>query len=151
METKKEWLAPCGLYCGVCGIMIADRDNNEKFKERLAGVYGVKPGDIKCGGCLAEDDKVFGYCRVCPIKTCVREKGFENCTPCDEFPCSYVENFPMPVGKKVILRAIPQWREWGTGKWVEEEEKRYHCPECGQPLFRGAKRCRNCKEPVDVD
>jgi len=32
MEIHKEWLAPCGLYCGVCGILMATRDNNEKFK-----------------------------------------------------------------------------------------------------------------------
>jgi len=33
MEIHGEWLAPCGLYCGVCGILMATRDNNEKFKE----------------------------------------------------------------------------------------------------------------------
>jgi predicted RNA-binding Zn-ribbon protein involved in translation (DUF1610 family) len=57
----------------------------------------------------------------------------------------------MPVGKKVMLRAIPQWREWGTEKWVGEEEKRYVCPSCGYQLFRGAKRCRNCDVSVDRD
>ena len=38
MEINREWLAPCGLYCGVCGIMIAHRDDNLKFKERLTQV-----------------------------------------------------------------------------------------------------------------
>jgi len=57
----------------------------------------------------------------------------------------------MPVGKKVILRAIPEWRELGTEKWVAAEEKRYHCPECGNSIFRGAKRCNKCKNPVNVD
>jgi len=27
-----ELLAPCGLYCGVCGIYMASRDNNQKLK-----------------------------------------------------------------------------------------------------------------------
>ena len=39
----------------------------------------------------------------------------------------------------------------GTEKWVEAEQKRYLCPHCGYQLFRGAKRCRGCKEPVDQD
>jgi hypothetical protein len=39
--------------------LIAHRDGNEKFKERLATVYGVKPADLKCEGCLS--DTVFGY------------------------------------------------------------------------------------------
>jgi len=49
------------------------------------------------------------------------------------------------------MRSIPTWREHGTEKYVEEEEKRYHCPECGNPLFRGAKKCNKCKISVDVD
>ncbi len=149
MEARKELLAPCGLYCGVCGVYYAHRDNNEKFKERLCTVYGTTPEEIKCEGCLS--DVVFKFCLTCPIKTCVLERNYEGCHQCEEFPCKYIDNFPLPVGKKVILRAIPQWREWGTEKWVEEEEKRYICPNCGYRLFRGAKRCRSCKEPVDQD
>ena len=57
----------------------------------------------------------------------------------------------MPVGKKVIMRAVPHWREVGTEQWVADEEARYVCPSCGAELFRGAKRCRQCKEPVDAD
>ena len=91
------------------------------------------------------------YCRVCPIKSCAEEKGYEGCYQCDDFPCSFIEDFPQPVGKKVMMRAIPQWREMGTEKWVAAEEARYQCPQCGLKLFRGAKRCRECKTPVDLD
>jgi predicted RNA-binding Zn-ribbon protein involved in translation (DUF1610 family) len=55
------------------------------------------------------------------------------------------------VGKKVILRAIPYWRDHGTEQWVAEEERRYICPSCGHQLFRGAKRCNECKQTVDLD
>ncbi len=149
METKKEFAAPCGLYCGVCGIYIAHRDDNLKFKERLTGVYGVGVDEIKCEGCLS--DEPFVYCRTCVIKTCTAEKGFEGCHQCDDFPCETIDRFPLPVGKRVILRAIPYWREHGTEKWMEEEEKRYLCPHCGYKLFRGAKTCRSCKAAVDLD
>lgn len=149
MSVERELLAPCGLYCGVCAIYIADRDSNLKFKERLTDVYGVGVGDIHCRGCLSDD--VFGYCRVCPIRECIQEKGIEGCHKCDEFPCRFIGDFPLPVGKKVILRAVPAWRELGTERWLAEELERYHCPECGCALFRGAKRCRNCKAKVDVD
>jgi len=149
MENKKELAAPCGLYCGVCGIWVAYRDNNTKFKERLTTVYGVSVDDIKCEGCLS--DELFGYCQTCSIRSCTFKKGIEGCHQCNDFPCKFIENFPLPVGKKVILRAIPTWRELGTERWMEEEGKRYHCPYCDYKLFRGAKKCRNCQKTVDVD
>jgi len=149
MEVNQELLAPCGLYCGVCGIRIAHRENNLKFKERLSAVYQVPAEELACEGCLSQ--VVFKYCRVCPIKSCTQKRGYEGCHQCSEFPCVHIQNFPMPVGKKVMLRAIPQWRELGAEKWVAAEEQRYLCPACGHALFRGAKRCRNCKAPVDQD
>jgi hypothetical protein len=59
--------------------------------------------------------------------------------------------WPSPGGKKVMLRAIPRWKELGTEKWVEEEEKRYVCINCGNSLYRGANECNLCKSPFDLD
>ena len=42
MTVNPDLISPCGLYCGVCAIYIAHRDNNEKFKERLVGLYKGK-------------------------------------------------------------------------------------------------------------
>ena len=153
VNVKKELLAPCGLYCGVCSIYIAHRDNNLKFKERLLPIYKAfakNVDDIACTGCLS-DGIVFPVRRSCPIKKCSQDKGINGCHQCNDFPCKFIENFPIQVGKRVILRAIPTWREFGTEKWVEEEEKRYRCPDCGNVLFRGAKRCNKCGIAVDVD
>lgn len=157
MELKNEFLAHCGLYCGVCGVYYATRDDNEKFLTRLLEMYqqkipglkGVSIEDLKCNGCLS--DRVSLFCRTCSIKACNEEKGYSGCHQCDDFPCEHIEKFPVPIGKKVILRAIPYWREHGTEKWVTDEEARYHCPECGHKVFRGAKRCNQCKTEVDLD
>ncbi|MBU1672263.1 MAG: DUF3795 domain-containing protein [Actinobacteria bacterium] len=151
VEVNRQYLAPCGLYCGVCAVMYATRDENPKFRERLTAVYGLPAEEIYCAGCLAPTDQVWILCKECVIKACTLEKGYEGCHQCSQWPCRYIEEFPIEVGKKVIMRTIPQWREWGTERFVEEEEKRYHCPSCGYELFRGAKRCRSCGEPVDVD
>jgi len=155
VSINKKLLAPCGLYCGVCAVYIAHRDKNLKFKQSIVKVYHPftkTPEDIKCKGCLSQDkEEIFAFCQQCGIRECVLEKGIEGCHQCEEFPCWRIKKFPMPVGKKVIMRAIPFWREHGTEKYVEEELKRYVCPECGNPLFRGAKHCNKCKTPVDVD
>ena len=154
-DINKNLLAPCGLYCGVCAVYIADRDDNLKFKKRIVNVYAPftkVPEDIKCTGCMSEDDATkFAFCQKCGIRDCVKKKQIEGCHQCETFPCWRIKRFPMPVGKKVISRAIPFWKEHGTEKYVEEEEKRYHCPECSNSLFRGAKKCNQCHIPVDVD
>ena len=163
MTINPDFVAPCGLYCGVCAIYMADRDDNEKFKQRLVNLYkgeiagkGTLPGsetlttaDIRCGGCLSKD--LFMHCRRCEIRSCAREKGYEGCHQCDAFPCAHIENFPMTIGKKVILRAIPHWRAVGTEKWIEDEEARYICPDCGNRVFRGAVTCNKCKTKLDLD
>jgi len=162
-QVNPDFLSPCGLYCGVCAILKAHRDNNRKFKERLLALYkgevpgkGKLPGsesltieDMQCEGCLSENP--FVYCRQCDMKDCTRERGYEGCHECPDFPCALIEHFPMAIGKKVILRAVPYRREVGTEKWALDEEDRYVCPECGNTLFRGAVRCNQCKTGVDLD
>ena len=162
MAVNPDFVAPCGLYCGVCAIHIAGRDNNEKFKAALVNLYqgnlgkGTLPGsenltlaDIHCGGCLSGD--LFMHCKQCEIRQCTMDKGYEGCHQCSDFPCEFIDEFSMTIGKKVILRAIPYWREHGTEKWIADEEARYVCPECGNKLFRGAQRCNQCKTAVDLD
>jgi hypothetical protein len=105
--------------------------------------------DIKCSGCMS--DERFMHCRQCEIRSCVSRRGFSGCHQCHEFPCGHIDDFPMAIGKKVILRAIPHWREVGTEKWVQDEEARYNCPECGAKTFRGAVKCGQCKVRLALD
>lgn len=149
MEIEKELLAPCGLYCGVCGIRTAHRTQDPKLKDKLARAYGLSPEDISCEGCLSASP--FKFCRVCAIRQCAGDRSFEGCYQCGDFPCSRVNEYPFPEARERILKAVPRWRELGTERWVEAEEKRYRCPQCQARLFRGAKKCRNCGELVKLD
>jgi hypothetical protein len=155
---NKDLMAPCGLYCGACGVYIATRDGNEKFRGIMAGLYGTKPEDTACRGCMQPDppDTLYGYCRSCGIRDCVRSRGLYSCHACEEWPCGLIENFGLATGVRVMKRTIPLWRakvaelgdEAGSVEWARAECERYHCSGCGEPLFRGAQRCRVCKKPV---
>jgi hypothetical protein len=108
MEINPDFASPCGLYCGVCAIYIAHRDNNEKLKQGLVNLYkGKVPGkgalpncedlsteDIKCGGCLS--DEPFMHCLQCEIRICTKEKGY---TGCHELLCG-----PFHIGERSVLK-----------------------------------------------
>lgn len=154
----KRLMAPCGLYCGTCGVYVATRDGNEKFKQVMGGLYGTPPEETLCRGCMQPDppQQLYLYCKMCTIRECVKTKGYYSCHQCDGWPCDQIENFGLATGRRVMQRTIPIWRqkveelgdEEGSVEWARSECQRYHCPDCGKPLFRGAQRCRACKAPV---
>jgi hypothetical protein len=52
---NKNLMAPCGLYCGACGVYLATRDENEKFRAVMGNLYGTKPEETECLGCMQPD------------------------------------------------------------------------------------------------
>ena len=155
---NKNLMAPCGLYCGACGVYIATRDGNEKFRAIMGNLYGTKPEETACLGCMQPDppEKMYQYCGACPIRDCIKSKAYYSCHQCADWPCTITDNFGFATGQRVMKRAIPLWRskvaeygdEKGSEEWAGAELERYHCPDCGNPLFRGAQHCRVCKKQV---
>lgn len=155
---NKSLMAPCGLYCGTCGVYIATRDKNEKFRAIMANLYGTKLEETECLGCMQPDTStaIYNWCKICTVRNCAKSKGYYSCHQCDQWPCDMINNFGFATGVRVMKRTIPVWREKvaqlgddrGSIDWARAECKRYHCSACGEPLFRGAQRCRACKKPV---
>jgi hypothetical protein len=59
---------------------------------------------------LAKGDRVEIRC-ICSFFV-KKYNGYTGCHQCDEFPCHLIENFPMTVGKKVIMRYSILARGW---------------------------------------
>jgi hypothetical protein len=141
----------------VCRIRQATEENDLVYLGRLVRIYArrfpefasVPPGELLCDGCLST--RRFPFCQECSIRECAQGSGYQGCHQCPDFPCFRIDEFPMPEGRIVILRAIPYRRTHGTEAWVLAEETRYRCPDCGQKLFRGAKQCVQCRAVVELD
>ena len=152
-----EAAAPCGLYCGVCRLYTATQEGDLGLLGRLARIYArrledvnsLTADDLLCDGCLSKRRSFL--CRACSIRDCTHDKGIQGCHCCDDFPCDRIDAFPVPVGRRVILRSIPYRRAHGTEIWVRAEEARYCCPDCGGSTYRGAQRCPRCQTPVSLD
>ncbi len=147
--NQTELAAPCGLYCGVCGIHMAHANDDLEFKERLAEELGLTVEDIKCEGCRS--DVLFEGCKSCGIRSCVAEKAIEGCHQCNDFPCRHIVDYPLHYGRRVMERAVPDRRALGVEEWIGKERRRYRCPYCGGKAYMGAKECWDCREPVDID
>jgi hypothetical protein len=147
MSFKKEYLSPCGMYCSVCAVRVADRDNDQELKGMLAPIFGTKPEQVACEGCLS--DKTFQFAKACAIRACAGEKCLESCHQCKDFPCDHFKTFPFEIARQQMLAAIPRWKELGTEQWVMETEKRFTCSHCGSLLHRYATLCNRCRKPAD--
>ena len=146
LSVNPNLLAPCGLYCGVCAILYADKQGNEKMKQKLAKAYWCKPEQIQCDGCLSDNRYVF--CEACKIRDCVTNKGIAGCHECAEWPCKLIEKFPFKLAKRFMKVSIPVWKEKSDAEWVKWEEANWTCKSCGTLAFRGAKRCPKCKTDI---
>jgi len=146
-KELKNLLAPCGLYCGVCGIYYATKNNNDKLRKKLAKAYWCKKSSINCNGCLS--DNRFFFCKTCKIRNCVMEKKISGCHECDDFPCKFIEQYPYNLAKEYMLISTQVRRNLRNDElWIRWEEENWKCKNCGEITFRGAKRCPKCKEEI---
>jgi len=85
-----KMIAYCGLVCSNCPTFLATQNDDDIAREKTAALYAekfgfdLKPEDINCDGCLTIGGRQIGYCQVCKIRECCREKGLENCGFCAE-------------------------------------------------------------------
>ena len=97
-------LGYCGLSCQTCPIFqatrVGDKAEQEKMRTEIARVcreeydliYDLK--DITdCDGCWTDNGNLFLACRSCKIRNCARERKYENCAHCPEYPCKNLEEF----------------------------------------------------------
>ena len=56
---NKDLMAPCGLYCGTCGVYIATRDGNEKFKAIMGNLYGNNANSYEAASDPVNDPQKF--------------------------------------------------------------------------------------------
>lgn len=86
-------VAHCGIICSDCPTFKATKANDDDERRRVAELWTkqydkeYKLEDINCDGCLTEGQRIFGYCKVCEIRTCAKERNVENCAHCDEYAC----------------------------------------------------------------
>lgn len=93
----KDLIACCGLDCENCDARKATITNDDELRVKTAKEWAeandapIKPEHINCMGCRTEGVKYLYCTELCPVRKCVREKGFKTCADCSEIDaCSMV-------------------------------------------------------------
>ncbi len=125
----------CGLYCGACPDMLKTR----------AG----KAAD-PCYGCKSEHPT--GHCATCGIKACARSKGYEFCDECAELSaCEKMRGFmidPQWPYHQSVLKNMEAIRRGGLATWLEAQDKRWRCANCGASHSWWDETCPQCGQAV---
>ena len=144
MDDKKHSIldnvAPCGLVCYACNGC-----NHGIIKELIGKLLGYLDGyddyvtkswpddsniiknsmqvlkhweSLDCPGCRHEDHQCHN--QNCHIRSCTREKGFDFCAECVDFPCDKVDE------KKTFtdfwIAGNTRIRDAGVEKYFEEQK-----------------------------
>ncbi|KPK70022.1 hypothetical protein AMJ82_04235 [candidate division TA06 bacterium SM23_40] len=131
----------CGLYCGACPVLRANRDGRV---EEVAGEWKMKPEDLRCHGCKTET--LSSFCTSCDIKKCAEDEDVEFCFDCSEFPCKRLVAFKDDecAHHSIVLKNLEAIRERGLDDWLAEQKSRWSCPECGVGSAWYEKECGAC-------
>jgi hypothetical protein len=98
--NMKKIIAYCGINCSECPAYLATQTGNREELKKVANEWSTDsmsftPEEIQCEGCN-QNEKIFSWCGECPIRSCCRNKGYDNCAYCDEYVC---DNLKMTFDK----------------------------------------------------
>lgn len=127
-------IAPCGMNCGLCINYLAMK--NDLNKQGFRKTY--------CAGCLPRGQNCTFMKSHCELLG----KGLVRfCHECGDFPCRRLKALDKRYRTKYHMSMLDNLvfiKEQGMEKFLEAEEAKWHCPECGQVLCCHNGLCLNC-------
>ena len=135
-EFTPELIAPCGINCALCGGYLALR-------------YNVKSKGIRmpyCKGCRPRDKECSFLKKRCEL---LLDNKVRFCYECKDFPCGNLikldDNDKPKTGFRVsMIENLEFIKSNGITKFLNREQEKWKCPECGQVICCHNGVCFNC-------
>ena len=127
--TDPTLIAPCGINCRLCRAYTRDKN--------------------VCPGCRGDDSSKMKSCANCKLKNCENlAKGqYEYCFVCDEFPCARLSHLDKRYRTRYglsVLDNLISIKNFGIINFVNNENKKWACPQCGSMLCMHKPECLSC-------
>jgi hypothetical protein len=131
-SIPENLFASCGMNCLVCYVYLRVK----------------KP----CGGCLGESPGKPAHCRTCTIAGCTKEKGYQYCFECIDFPCGKIKNLNKSYVKRYGVSLIENSlaaKKSGIAVFLASERKKWMC-HCNGIISLHDGRCSECQKTIEV-
>jgi len=130
-----ELIAPCGMNCGICSGYLAKKYDIRSKGVRMTYCAGCRPRNKQCAflkkRCEILLNGQLQYCYECESYPCERLRHIDKRYFLSQFRMSMIENL------EYINRN-------GIEKFLEKEEKKWKCPECGGVICCHNGICFSC-------
>jgi hypothetical protein len=140
----KDLVAPCGINCGVCKRYLGTTTGIAQ-KKGLPTCIGCRPGNIKgnfIGGSCALRCELLG------------ENKIDFCFECKNFPCQKLQILNHRYSTKYntnLINNLLEIKKSGLDRWLEREEEKWKCPECGGLIAIHDRMCYSCGYQSSTD
>jgi hypothetical protein len=131
---KEELIAPCGVDCSVCSGYLAFRHDVRAKGMRMAYCKGCRPRDKKCAFLK----------KICEL---LLNNKIEFCYECEDFPCEQLKHIDeryKTLYRMSLVDNLNFIKEHGLQKFLENQKKKWECPDCGDVICCHNGICFNC-------
>ena len=153
-STDTKLISKCGIYCGACYVYRAFKDGG-KMLDETAMKLSVPREKVKCKGCLGPAEDLWRNCLTCHISTCLKEKGLGFCYECPAFEdtsCLKYERLRQGTLRRGenTKEALLRIKAGDAEGWLKEQDRKWRCPGCGNPVWWEQKVCYGCGQSIST-
>ena len=126
---KSTDIASCGINCTLCRAFRRPRN--------------------RCSGCTGDDNGKPVSRITCRIKNCPEHTGKKSrfCFLCDRYPCTILKQLDKRYRTRYgisMLENLSMIQKDGVRVFIQNEKRKWRCPECGNLLSVHSTACLNC-------
>jgi hypothetical protein len=136
---KVELIAPCGMNCNVCKWYLAFSNGVPKERGKVSHCSGCGPRAKNCyvkRGCKKLSKNQITFCFECPDIPCEKLAHLEK---------RYTERYATS-----LVGNLKEIKEKGMAQFLQTQEARFRCPNCGDFVSVHDSKCYACGKTVQL-
>ena len=134
MDKDPGLIAPCGMNCAICSAYLARAHDLRRLG--ITRTY--------CTGCRLRDKKCAILKKRCRL---LREGKVLFCSDCPDYPCSPLKRLDKRYRERYrmsMLENLAAIRGDGIERFLQREQERWKCPDCGGTICCHNGICFGC-------